>query len=213
MLGAVQAEAGWNPRPCWNPWKKVSPSSGFYSRSCLGRADNEIFLSPGAQMSVILHGLAAVCAVLASKSLQNRSLFWAFIKKGGKKKRRKGKAARPSFSCGNTNARTISRTCKSSAHSRESAWCDKSSTHVASAWLRLSRRCRKAPRAICRYIMQPSSGELAEFWNLCLVLMFCNVGKWDSCSEWVTVGASKQEHLPTKVAELTHCQVCHWISR
>lgn len=42
-------------------------------------------------MSVILHGLAAVCAVLASKSLQNQSLFWAFIKKGGGKKGEKAK--------------------------------------------------------------------------------------------------------------------------
>lgn len=68
----------------------------------------------------------------------------------------------------------------------ESAWYDKSSTHVASAWLRLSRRCRKAPCAICRYIMQPSSRELAEFWNLYLVLMFCTelASEIPALNEW-----------------------------
>lgn len=76
------------------PMEKVSPSSGFYAGSCLGQAGNEIFLSPGAQMFVILHGLAAV---RASKFLQNRSLFWAFIKKGIKKKKRENKSSMPKF--------------------------------------------------------------------------------------------------------------------
>lgn len=68
----------------------------------------------------------------------------------------------------------------------ESAWYDKRSTHVASAWLRLSSRCQKEPHAICRYIIQPSSRELAEFWNLYLVLMFCTelASEIPALSEW-----------------------------
>lgn len=51
--------------------EKVSPSLGLYSGSSLGQADNKISPSPGSRMFVILHGLAAVHAVLASKRLQN----------------------------------------------------------------------------------------------------------------------------------------------
>lgn len=76
----------------------------------------------------------------------------------------------------------------------ESAWCDKSSTHGASAWLRLSLGEEGACDA-GRYVTR-GSGGLALFWNLCLVLMF-HSDMWERCHEWMTVGALKWEHLPT----------------
>lgn len=159
-------------RTLLKPMLKVSPSSGFYSRSCLGQADKETFLSPGALVFAILHGLAAV---LASKRLQKHGLFWGFIKRGRKPNQNREEEkqhAQVSHVATLLHILFLERAGPLLVHG-ESPWYDKRSTHVASAWLRLSSRCQKEPRAICRYIMQPSSRELAEFWNLYLVLTFC----------------------------------------